>query len=169
MAGVVNELIEVLSNQKECYEGLYTLSTYKAKAIVEKDIDFLKEVIEREEQFVGRVSLLERKRDSLFKDIAMLTGLDYKHLTVTKLVDKMGHQLDVSKELISLRESLIIEIEKVRKHNEHVKELIEQSLEFVEFTLNAIQTTRLSGIEVNYSRAGYQNDVEVKRLFDTQR
>ncbi len=168
MASLISEIVDVLEEQKECYDGLYTLATYKTRALVEKDIDFLREVSTREEEFVGRVRILEKKRDTLFRDVATVTGLSYDDLTIAKLVTKMGEELDVSKTLIKLRAELLEVIDKLKKKNIHNQALIEQSLEFVEFTLNAIQTTRLTGMETNYSRPGYQQNVDSIRVFDAK-
>ncbi|OON91531.1 MAG: hypothetical protein ATN34_03275 [Epulopiscium sp. Nele67-Bin002] len=168
MASLITEIVDVLEEQKECYDGLYTLATYKTRALVDKDVDFLKEVSLREEEFVGRVRLLDKKRDTLFKDVATVTGLAYDDLTLTKIVIKMGEELEISKKLVKLREEHVDIIDKLKKKNIHNQTLIEQSLEFVEFTLNAIQTTQLAGIEANYSRPGYQQNVDAIRVFDAK-
>ncbi|OON93954.1 MAG: hypothetical protein ATN31_04835 [Candidatus Epulonipiscioides saccharophilum] len=169
MAGVAHELVNVLREQKECYEGLYTLATYKARAVVEKDIDFLKEVVSREEEFIGRVDILDRKREGVFKDISQVTGLNLSDLTLTKIINKIGPDKEISKELIKIRKELLVMIEKVKNQNDRNKKLIKQSMEFVEFTLNAIQTTRLGGIDVGYSRPGFENIKETRRVFDARR
>lgn len=167
MAGIAHELVNVLSEQKECYQGLYTLATYKAKAVVEKDIDFLKDVVKREEEFIGRSNILNKKREEIFKDIALVTGLSEKDLTVTAIINKMGKELEISKQLIKLREEILEVLGNVKKQNDHNKILLSQSIEFVEFSLNAIQTTRLSGIEAVYQKpGGYQAQTDSKRVFD---
>ena len=69
MAGIIYELIDVLEEQKECYEGLNTLATYTENAVINKNIEFLQEVVKTEEQFIGRINNLEKKRESLMQDI----------------------------------------------------------------------------------------------------
>ncbi|ONI44995.1 hypothetical protein AN641_05130 [Candidatus Epulonipiscioides gigas] len=169
MAGIAHELINVLTQQKECYEGLYTLATYKSRAVVEKDIDFLKEVVNREEEFIGRVNILDKKREEAFKDISQVTGLKLEELTLTQIIDKIGKNHEMGKELTNIRKDLLKIMEKVKNQNNRNKKLIMQSMEFVEFTLNAIQTTRLTGIEVGYSRTGYENTQDTRRVFDARR
>ena len=61
MAGIIYELIDVLEEQKECYEGLNTLATYTENAVINKNIEFLQEVVKTEEQFIGRINNLEKK------------------------------------------------------------------------------------------------------------
>ncbi|OOB80168.1 MAG: hypothetical protein BEN19_06315 [Epulopiscium sp. Nuni2H_MBin003] len=166
MAGIAYDLLNVLSEQKECYEGLYTLATYKAQAVVEKDIDFLKEIVKREEEFVGRTSILNRKRIEVFRDIAIVTGLSEKNLTVSSIVDKMGVELEISQKLMKVREEILEVLDRVKQENENNKILLAHSMEFVDYTLNAIQTTRLAGIEVGYSKPGYQAETDSRRVFD---
>lgn len=170
MAGIAHELINILTQQKECYEGLYTLATYKSRAVVEKDIDFLKEVVNREEEFIGRVNILDKKREEAFKDISQVTGLKLEELTLTQIIDKIGKNQEMGIELTNIRKDLLKIMEKVKNQNNRNKKLIMQSMEFVEFTLNAIQTTRLTGIEVGYSRTGYENtQQDTRRVFDARR
>ena len=38
MAGIIYDLVDVLAEQKACYEGLITLATYKTEAVVEKNL-----------------------------------------------------------------------------------------------------------------------------------
>ncbi|MBE6024481.1 MAG: flagellar protein FlgN, partial [Cellulosilyticum sp.] len=70
MAGIIYDLIDVLEEEKECYEGLNTLASYTEHAVVNKNIEFLQEVVKTEEEFTGRISNLEKKRESLMQDIA---------------------------------------------------------------------------------------------------
>ncbi len=168
MAGIAYEILDVLEQQKECYEGLLVLSNYKSRAIIEKDIEFLKEVTSKEEEFLGRVNLLDKKRERLFKDISQVTGLNYNEMTLSKIIDKMGPDLEISQDLLLIKKDLTKVIEQVKRRNEQNRVLLNESLEYVEFTLNAIQTTKLSGIEVNYSKPGQQSETESKRTFDTR-
>ncbi|MGL4362145.1 MAG: flagellar protein FlgN [Cellulosilyticaceae bacterium] len=154
MAGIIYELMGVLEDQKECYEGLLTLAKYKTDAIVNKDIKLLTEVMDSEEQFVGRVQQLDEKREGYLKDIALVTGLPYKGITVTMIIEKMGNSLDISQQLVELKNQLVEIIEKLKVQNDLNKQLLQQSLEFVDFTINAIKTTQLMPMNVNYGREG---------------
>lgn len=173
MAGIIYDLVDILEQQKECYEGLYTLATYKTQAIVNKEIDFLQDVVKREEEFIGRMAILDRKRETAFKDIALVTGLNPKNITVTIIVKKMGEDLDISKKLVKLRKELLDIIKKVKNENTQNKLLLEQSIEFVDFSLNAIKSTRFTPMEHNYSKASLQRTVaqnlDTISMFDSKR
>ena len=166
MAGIIYDLADVLTEQKECYEGLLTLATYKTQSVVEKNIEVLTQVVEREEAFIGRVQLLDQKRESLLKDIALVTGLSYEKLTITKLIEKVGQDKEMSQNLMRLRDELKGLIENLKKQNELNKKVLEQSIEFVEFTVNAIKTTQLTEVQVNYTKPGAMYEERTKSFFD---
>ncbi len=154
MAGIVYELIDTLEEERDCYDGLCILAKYKEEAIVNKQIDFLQEVVKREEEFAGRVSLLEKRRDALLNDIAIVTGVSPKEINVTKLINKLGVDNDASKRLLVLREQLLEKIGSLKKQNELNAMLIEHSLELVNFTIKAIESTRMQIPATSYSKDG---------------
>ena len=106
MAGIIYELAQVLEQEKECYEGIGTLAAYTETAVVNKNIEFLQEVVKTEEEFIGRLSLLEKKRDSLMKDIAIVTGMKYQSLTVAAIIEKIGKDTEIGQKLTKLREEI---------------------------------------------------------------
>ncbi|ONI37847.1 hypothetical protein AN639_08745 [Candidatus Epulonipiscium fishelsonii] len=173
MAGIIYDLVDILEQQKECYEGLYTLATYKTQAIVNKEINFLQDVVNREEEFLGRMAILDKKREETFNDIALVTGLNPKTITITIIIQKMGENLDVSKTLVKLREDLLGVIKKVKRENDQNKLLLEQSIEFVNFSLNAIKSTKFTPMEHNYTKASLQQSLsqslDTISMFDSKR
>lgn len=169
MAGIVYDLVNVLAEQKECYEGLHALAIYKTDAVINKDIELLGQIVQREEDFVGRLGSLDAQRESVLKDIALVTGLRYETLTLTQLVEKMGRELEVSERLVELREELLELVKQVKAQNDLNKELIEQSLEFVQFTVNAIKSTQLTEVQVNYGRPGDMQEERAVSFFDQKR
>lgn len=166
MAGIIYDLKDVLEEQKECYEGLCALANYKTEAVINKDVEFLTEVIEREEEFVGRLRVLDSQRESLMNDIALVTGLDYATLTLTKIIEKVGAELEVSKALVECREAILKLMDELKSQNEINKQILEQSLEFVEFTLNAIKSTQYTETSINYVKPGMSQELQSISTFD---
>ena len=169
MAGIVYELIDVLNKQKECYEGLITLAEYTKNAIVNKNIEFLQEVVQTEEQFVGRLSGLDKKRDSLMKDIAIVIGMDYKKITITAIIQKLGEENDAAKELTVLRKETKEFLEQLRKQSEVNKYLLNQSLEMVDFMINAVGSTKGYVHTGNYSSLHGNLNSDNEDIMDMQR
>ncbi|WP_069998881.1 flagellar protein FlgN [Cellulosilyticum sp. I15G10I2] len=165
MAGIVYELIEVLEEQKECYEGLLTLAKYKQDAVVDKNLDLLQEIVTTEEQFVGRTSLLDKKREVLLKDISIVTGMDYNTLSVSKIVEKLGRENETSQKLLTLRDALSSIIQQLKKQNELNTVLINHSLELVDFTINAIGSTKGYTHVGSYNKPGEDPSTERQQSF----
>lgn len=167
MAGIVYELMDVLDAQVECYEGLNKLAKYKEQAIVEKNLQFLEEVTGTEEQFVGRLAMLDNKREVLMKDIAMVTGMNSKEVTLTTIAAKLSGQEEVSNKLTSLRDHIKSELTVLKRQSDLNKELLNQSLEFVDFMINAIGSTKGYVHVGNYGKPGEDQMVERQQsVFD---
>lgn len=167
MAGIIYELIEVLDEQKECYEGLSTLANYKQTAVVNKNLEFIEEIVTTEEQFIGRLRVLDRKREVLMKDISIVTGMNYKDITVTAIINKIGEENEAAKKLIVLRDGIKEELDRLKRQSELNKELISHSLELVDFMINAIGSTKGYAHVGNYNKPG--EEIELQRqqsLFD---
>lgn len=167
MAGIIYELVEVLKQEKECYEGLETLVSYTETAIVNKNIEFLQEVVKTEEAFVGRLSILGKKRDGLMKDIAIVTGMNVKNLTITQIIEKIGKNAEVGQELTQLRDEIKTYLNEIKRKSELNKQLLTDSLELVDFTVNAISSTKGYSHVGNYNRPG--EDMAIQRqhsIFD---
>lgn len=167
MAGIVYELVDILDAQIECYEGLNQLAEYKEKAIIEKNLDLLQEVTGTEEQFIGRLGILEKKRETLMKDISIVTGMNYKEVTLTSIAEKLGEQNEVSHQLIVIRDRIKEELDKLKKRSELNKELITQSLELVDFMINAIGSTKGYAHVGNYGKLGGEEKLQRQQsIFD---
>ncbi len=165
MAGIIYELIEVLEEQKECYEGLLTLAKYKQDAVVDKKLDLLQEIVITEEQFVGRVNTLDKKREVLLKDISIVTGMAYKTLSITRIVEKLGEENETSQKLLEIKNNLNIIIQEIKKQNELNTVLINQSLELIDFTINAIGSTKGYTHVGSYNKPGEDPNTERQQSF----
>ena len=167
MAGIIYELVDVLEEEKECYEGLNQLADYTKTAVVNKNIEFLKEVIETEEQFVGRLNLLGKKRESLMNDIAIVTGTRSKGITITLIIEKIGKDTEMGIKLAELRDSIKGLLGEIKEKSDFNKQLLSDSLEIVDFMVNAIRGTKGYVQVGNYSKAGEELNVErQQRIFD---
>ncbi|MEE1071530.1 MAG: flagellar protein FlgN [Cellulosilyticum sp.] len=167
MAGIIYELIDVLEEQKECYEGLNTLATYTENAVINKNIEFLQEVVKTEEQFIGRINNLEKKRESLMQDICIVTGMKYQDVTVTLMIEKIGPDTEVGQKLTVLRDETKEQLKQLKRQSDLNKQLLADSLELVEFMVNALGATQGYSHVGSYNRPG--EDMAMQRqqsIFD---
>lgn len=165
MAGIIHTLIDVLEEQKECYEGLLTLAEYKQQAIVDKNLDFLQEVMMREEEFIGRTHSLDKKRESLLKDVAIVTGMNYQQLNLTQIIQRLGENNEESQKLLQLKGALVELIEKLKKQNDLNAVIITHSLELVDFTIQAIGSTKGYAHVGSYNKPGEDLNTERQNSF----
>jgi flagellar biosynthesis/type III secretory pathway chaperone len=166
MAGIIYELIDILNYQKECFDGLYTLAQYKEQAIIQKDLELITEIVKKEEEFIGRVNNLDKKREGLLKDIAIVIRISPKDIKLSDIIDKIGKDNEAANKLSLLRQELMDKTEKLKKQNEINSMLINQSLEFVNFTINALEGLRGSVQTSGYGKPGENISVESRSFFD---
>lgn len=167
MAGLIHDLITVLDQQKECYEGLLTLARYKTDSIVNREMEFLEEVLKREQEFIGRSARLEKNREMLLKDISSVLNTNLKELTISRLITMLDKTPDEQGELRQVREELLEIVEELKNHNRTNEGLLQQSMEFINFTLNALQS-RNTYSPGNYQNKGDEPEQESVSFFDTK-
>ena len=168
MAGIVYDLVDILTQQKECYEGLNTLAIYKTEAVTKKSLELIMQIVDKEEEFIGRLTLLEKKREAILKDISLVTGLSFETITISNITEKIGKTQAVSITLTDLKNDLQQLIDTLKKQNELNRSILEQSLEFVEFSVNALQSVHQKGMMPNYGRPGEQIEEQHTSVFDAK-
>ena len=148
MASLVEELVKVLEQENSEYEMLLELSRSKTPVIVGRDVKKLQSITDEEQIVVSRLNRLEQKREEVFQDIANVINKDVKELKLKSLIDMMDSQPKEKQRLSDVYKRL----QDMRQVNEHNGELIQLSLEMVEFDLNLIQSMRLAPETANYNR-----------------
>ena len=152
MASLVEELVKVLEQENSEYEMLLELSRSKTPVIVGRDVKKLQSITDEEQIVVSRLNRLEQKREEVFQDIANVINKDVKELKLKSLIDMMESQPKEKQRLSDVYKRLQDTITIMRQVNEHNGELIQLSLEMVEFDLNLIQSMRLAPETANYNR-----------------
>ena len=76
MASLMENLIEVLCQESDEYEGLLDLSQKKTQIIASADLEELQRITDDEQELVDRLNRLEKKRVEVTKDIANVLNRD---------------------------------------------------------------------------------------------
>ena len=99
MASLMENLISVL--QQECveYNGLLELSGRKTPIIVAGDLDNLQKITDEEQEWVGRIAHLEKKRSEVTADIADVLDKDVKTMKLNDLVEMLAARPAEQKQL----------------------------------------------------------------------
>ncbi|MCI8291658.1 MAG: flagellar protein FlgN [Clostridia bacterium] len=152
MASLIEELISTLKAEKAVYEELVPVSEKKTKILVKNDLEELKEITAQEQLLIDRAGVIGHKREEVIKNIGVVLNKTPEQLDLTSLTRLMAKQPEEKKTLAALHDSLRTTMRRLVEVNERNKDLIENSLEMIEFNMNFIQSTRMSPGNNNYNR-----------------
>lgn len=152
MASLMEELITVLGREKEIYEKLIPISERKTVVLIREDLQELQKVTDEEQQLLDAAYAADRKREKIIADIGVVLNRKPEELDLTTLAKLMARQPAEKKKLSELHDSLKLVMDRLVNVNQKNKELIENSLEMIEFNMNFIQSTRMSPGSNNYNR-----------------
>ena len=152
MASLMEELITVLSREKEIYEKLIPISERKTVVLIREDLQELQKVTDEEQQLLDAAYAADKEREKIIENIGIVLNRDPKELDLTTLARLMARQPAEKKQLSELHDSLKLVMDRLVNVNQKNKELIENSLEMIEFNMNFIQSTRMSPGVNNYDR-----------------
>ncbi|GKX28484.1 hypothetical protein SH1V18_09640 [Vallitalea longa] len=168
MASLIEDLITTLEKEKNCYEDLLSIGEEKTETIIQGDITTLNELTNREQEIAGSVIKTDRKREEIIDDIAIVTNKNAEELTISNLADLLVKQEQEHIKLNNLKDEIKEIVEKLQRINDRNKILLKESLDYIDFTMNAIQSNS-SITNSNYESQGYIcNDHDGKRFFDAK-
>ena len=87
MASLMENLIEVLGQESEEYEGLLALSQKKMRIIAGANLEDLQKITDDEQEVVSRLNRLEKRRIEVAADIANVLNKDVETMKLTNLID----------------------------------------------------------------------------------
>ena len=100
-------------------------------------------------------------------DIAIVTGTRSKGITITLIIEKIGKDTEMGIKLAELRDNIKSLLGEIKEKSDFNKQLLSDSLEIVDFMVNAIRGTKGYVQVGNYSKAGEELNVErQQRIFD---
>lgn len=165
----MDDLIEVLNEEKADYEKLVALGEEKRQAVIAAEIDNLERISEQEQVIAGYLQNRANRRVSIMTDMAQVLGKDPTELTVSKLIGYMDNQPDEQRKLADAREGILAVGKRLKSINELNETLIEQALEMVEFDLTLFKSMRQAPETANYDKNAYNTgDLLSGSGFDTK-
>jgi len=165
----MDDLIEVLNEEKADYEKLVALGEEKRQAVIAAEIDNLERISEQEQVIAGYLQNRANRRVSIMTDMAQVLGKEPTELTVSKLIGYMDNQPDEQRKLADAREGILAVGKRLKSINELNETLIEQALEMVEFDLTLFKSMRQAPETANYDKNAYNTgDLLSGSGFDTK-
>ena len=159
MAGLIDELVKTMSQENDIYRELIPIAEEKTRVIIKNDLDALQKITEQEQLTIEKINALEKKREEVVINIGTVLSRDPKELNMKALIKIMGKQPAEQKELSRLHDELDGNLRRLVTINDRNKELINQSLEMIEFNMNLIQSTRMAPGVNNYTRSAGESSI----------
>ncbi|MDE5700729.1 MAG: flagellar protein FlgN [Lachnospiraceae bacterium] len=157
MASLLENLIDVLDGENAEYEKLAELAEGKTSVIVAGDIESLGKIMEEEQEIVGRIQGMEKKRDKFLADIANVVNRDVETLKLIDLIQMLESMPDQQRKLEDVQKHLRKTIDKLRETNGKNQMLLSERLDMVNFNLDMIRAMKSAPQTANYSKDAYTN------------
>ncbi len=157
MASLMEDLLDTLEKENAEYEKLLALSMKKTPVIVSADLEQLQQITDEEQEIVSSINRLDRVREDCMKQIAGVINKDVKELTLGMVVDIFQKRPAEHKKLADVYDRLKSTVYQMKRVNEQNRELIQSSLELVQFDMNILQSMKAAPETANYTRNAYSS------------
>jgi flagellar biosynthesis/type III secretory pathway chaperone len=159
------KIIEILAKEHSYYKDLLELSNKKKSIVIEGKVSELDKIVRLEQNMIFDLGQLEKIREKELQQLCEMLKLEGR-TNVAELIKHLPEQL--SEQLKSLQKELGDTITDLQNANNVNGELIQQSLDYIEYSVNMI--TSMGPVNSLYedlkgSSKGTENK---KRLFDTK-
>lgn len=130
-------LIKVIEEIFNLQLDMIELANHKKEVLISGDIDELSKIINQEASWVKKLSKLEEERIAAVKQLLKEKKISNDNITITELINVLESPTE-KKQLNELNLKLTDSIERIQQLNDLNTELIKQSLNFIENTINTI-------------------------------
>lgn len=130
----LDKVILCLEKENSIYEKLLSISKEKKKVIIDGKIDELDSIIKMEGNLVLEISKLEDEREKTVNDLAKELGCNREELSISYLCGKLENNR--AEHLKKIADSIGGTLKELKEINDLNGKLIEQSLEYVNFSIN---------------------------------
>ena len=161
MASLMENLIEVLGQESEEYEGLLALSQKKMRIIAGANLEDLQKITDDEQEVVSRLNRLEKRRIEVAADIANVLNKDVETMKLTNLIEMLSARPAEQAALAAVHDRLKSVVREVQRTNEQNRELLEEALELVNFEMNMLQAHKAAPETANYTRSAYNSGAQM--------
>ena len=161
MASLMENLIEVLGQECDAYDELLALSQKKTQVIASANLENLQKITDDEQEAVGRVTHLDRRRSEVTADIANVLNRDVETLKLSKMIELMSLRPEEQAKLAEAHDRLQSSVRELRRINEQNRALLVNALEMVEFEMNILQASKAAPETANYTKSAYNSGAQM--------
>lgn len=157
MASLMENLISVLQAEGTAYEELLELSMRKTSIIIDGDLERLQKITDEEQTVVAKINHLDAQREEVTKDIANVLNKDVTKLKLADIINMLSQRPVEQNQLAAAHDKLKGTVGQMKRINEQNRDLIQRSLEMVEFDLNIIHSMKSAPQTANYNKGAYNS------------
>lgn len=160
---LIGELTTILQKQRELYDQLLGIAKDKKDVLVKADLAALDGYTRQEEKVVLQVGKLEDQRNQVHQALANHFNVQGNEVTIAFLLEKCGAEpgASLSEEATGLKTVL----DALRDVNDLNSDLVKQSLDYIEYTVNLL--TSMGEVPSYPEKKGASSQEQVRaRLFD---
>lgn len=155
MASLMEKLVEVLMNEQKVYDEILELSKDKTNVIVQGNIKELEKITEKEQLLANDVQKLEKEREKITNDIGLVVKKDISELTISNIISMLTSQPKEQEKLKKVHVKLRETLNEMILINDRNRQLIEHSLEMIEFDMTLLKSMRQAPETANYNKSAY--------------
>lgn len=134
---IMNMLYELLENLQNLHQALFTLAVEKKDVLIKGSTDGLIRTMQQEQKLVKAIEAVETARVQCMEKLLTERHYPVSVKTLDDLI-KITTSADEKSRLSTLREELLRIVTELRSANELNQQLLQQSLSFVEMSLDFI-------------------------------
>lgn len=132
----VQKVIKVLNELIEIHQELLELAEQKRHVLVHNQVDQLNQIVQEENKRLLLVSELEMRRMEAIRQSLIQRGYHPNpRITVSDLI-RLIFKAEDKKALMKAHEALLTTLNMLQEHNRINRQLLEQSLAFIDYSLN---------------------------------
>ncbi|HPP87574.1 MAG TPA: flagellar protein FlgN [bacterium] len=136
----IKKLLNYLNTELSYYESLLDYSKAKNKSLIERNIDDISIITQKEEKLVSKIKDTEKYRIELLKEISKETNIKFEDLNISAIANYAQDE-KTKNELLEKKKILSEILEELRKYNDQNTELIKQALDVINHTVRVMNNT----------------------------
>ena len=144
----IKGLLSILEREYEVYRDLNDLALKKKEILIQGKVDVLDEIVSAEQSCISAVSKLENERECWLDGHSISSMEDIQNCLINT---------DDREKLSGFQDNFRKLLENVEEANEHNQVLIEQALQYVEFSMNLLGDA-LTFDDTTYEKKGIEKN-----------
>jgi len=154
VASLIEDLINVLEETTGCYKDLLDVANNKKDVIIKGNVPSLQTLTDQEQGVAGRLLRLEKKRVEIVKDVCLVTNKNPKTMTISILIDLLAKQKEEQSRLRDVSERMLEVVNLVKIANDLNRSLLNETIDFINYTVNAIHSASELPQSNSYQKKG---------------